>query len=195
MGNNIDWNSTSTAACTQFFPQPSKHLASRVRNLTSSLASNYAPPLQTSYTNLIKHSIKGTNGSSTFTIPVNTTDPIWYYCSAENHCQKGMVGVVNPPSDESQADYAREASTVSSAPQPTQYVVGGTVQLPVTISATPTPTTTPYTAFNSQGASPTSTDTGVTSTPKTSFGGLDNRVRIVLVIGGSALFMLEALLG
>ncbi|KAL8686089.1 MAG: hypothetical protein Q9218_007356 [Villophora microphyllina] len=32
-----------------------------------------------------------------FTIMVNDTKPIWYYCSQGKHCQAGMVGVINPP--------------------------------------------------------------------------------------------------
>ncbi|KAH8589308.1 Cupredoxin, partial [Bisporella sp. PMI_857] len=38
-------------------------------------------------------------GSSSFTITVNDTKPIWFYCSqtAGDHCQKGMVGSINAP--------------------------------------------------------------------------------------------------
>ncbi|KAL8641429.1 MAG: hypothetical protein Q9228_001748 [Teloschistes exilis] len=32
-----------------------------------------------------------------YTIMVNDTKPIWYYCSQGDHCQDGMVGVINPP--------------------------------------------------------------------------------------------------
>ncbi|KAI4108330.1 MAG: hypothetical protein LQ339_002231 [Xanthoria mediterranea] len=32
-----------------------------------------------------------------YTIMVNNTNPIWYYCSQGDHCQKKMVGVINPP--------------------------------------------------------------------------------------------------
>ncbi|KAJ5715281.1 uncharacterized protein N7483_012462 [Penicillium malachiteum] len=32
-----------------------------------------------------------------FTLTINNTDPIWYYCGQEGHCQAGMVGVINPP--------------------------------------------------------------------------------------------------
>ncbi|KAL8834992.1 MAG: hypothetical protein Q9170_003513 [Blastenia crenularia] len=32
-----------------------------------------------------------------YTIMVNDTKPIWYYCSQGDHCQEGMVGVINPP--------------------------------------------------------------------------------------------------
>ncbi|KAL8713434.1 MAG: hypothetical protein Q9225_006778 [Loekoesia sp. 1 TL-2023] len=31
-----------------------------------------------------------------YTIMVNDTKPIWYYCSQSDHCQDGMVGVINP---------------------------------------------------------------------------------------------------
>jgi plastocyanin len=32
-----------------------------------------------------------------FSVNVSSTDPIWFYCSADHHCQSGMVGVINPP--------------------------------------------------------------------------------------------------
>ena len=32
----------------------------------------------------------------TFTILVNETTPIWYYCATGRHCQNGMAGVINP---------------------------------------------------------------------------------------------------
>jgi hypothetical protein len=35
--------------------------------------------------------------STTFTITINDTDPIWIYCSQNGHCQSGMVMVINPP--------------------------------------------------------------------------------------------------
>jgi len=34
---------------------------------------------------------------TTFTVQVNDTKPIWFYCSTLGHCQQGMVGVINPP--------------------------------------------------------------------------------------------------
>lgn len=44
-----------------------------------------------------------TNGSpsaTTFTITINDSTPIWFYCSQPNgnHCQAGMVGSINAPS-------------------------------------------------------------------------------------------------
>lgn len=35
-------------------------------------------------------------GRLTYTIQVKDTNPMWYYCSQANHCQEGMVGVINP---------------------------------------------------------------------------------------------------
>jgi len=32
-----------------------------------------------------------------FSMRVNTTDPIWLYCSQVEHCQNGMSMVINPP--------------------------------------------------------------------------------------------------
>jgi plastocyanin len=32
----------------------------------------------------------------TFTITINDTKPIWFYCAFPSHCQAGMVGVINP---------------------------------------------------------------------------------------------------
>jgi plastocyanin len=36
-------------------------------------------------------------GGNPFTITVNSTDPMWFYCAQVGHCQAGMVGVINPP--------------------------------------------------------------------------------------------------
>ncbi|KAF2806587.1 Cupredoxin [Mytilinidion resinicola] len=38
--------------------------------------------------------------TKTFTIAIENTDPIWFYCSQNSpvdHCKAGMVGVINPP--------------------------------------------------------------------------------------------------
>lgn len=32
----------------------------------------------------------------TYTIVINDTKPLWFYCSQGDHCQDGMVGVINP---------------------------------------------------------------------------------------------------
>ncbi|KAK7034023.1 hypothetical protein VNI00_012454 [Paramarasmius palmivorus] len=32
-------------------------------------------------------------------VPVNGSDPLWFYCAQANHCQQGMVFAVNAPAD------------------------------------------------------------------------------------------------
>jgi plastocyanin len=32
-----------------------------------------------------------------FSVVVNDTNPIWFYCAVPQHCQAGMAGVINPP--------------------------------------------------------------------------------------------------
>ncbi|KAI5808627.1 hypothetical protein DFH27DRAFT_477493 [Peziza echinospora] len=33
---------------------------------------------------------------TSFTIPVTSLEPLFFYCAQERHCQQGFVGVVNP---------------------------------------------------------------------------------------------------
>lgn len=35
--------------------------------------------------------------TNVFTVTINDTNPIWFYCSVPTHCQSGMAGVINPP--------------------------------------------------------------------------------------------------
>jgi plastocyanin len=43
--------------------------------------------------------ISTSSGQNTnvFTVTINDTNPIWFYCVIPTHCQSGMVGVINPP--------------------------------------------------------------------------------------------------
>ncbi|KAE9963694.1 hypothetical protein BLS_000081 [Venturia inaequalis] len=53
----------------------------------------------------------GIMSSGEFSVKINSTDPIWYYCSVNNHCQNGMVGVINPPSSgDSLSSYSSAAA-------------------------------------------------------------------------------------
>ncbi|EXJ66389.1 uncharacterized protein A1O5_10541 [Cladophialophora psammophila CBS 110553] len=38
------------------------------------------------------------NDGDVWRIQINSTDPLWLYCSATGHCEGGMAMVVNPPS-------------------------------------------------------------------------------------------------
>jgi plastocyanin len=37
----------------------------------------------------------GTN-ANVFTLTINDTNPIWFYCATPSHCESGMAGVINP---------------------------------------------------------------------------------------------------
>ncbi|CAM1504611.1 Fc.00g022020.m01.CDS01 [Cosmosporella sp. VM-42] len=43
--------------------------------------------------------VKSGMSDEVFTVEVKDTKPLWFYCATAKHCQGGMVGVVNAPSD------------------------------------------------------------------------------------------------
>ena len=58
----------------------------------------------------------------TFTIQLNDTDPIYYYCAQAKHCENGMVGAINAPTTgNTLAKYAAAAAALetSSTTEPT----------------------------------------------------------------------------
>jgi len=65
-------------------------------------------------------------GSTTFTMTVNSTSPIWLYCPQTGHCQAGMAMVVNQPTDptKSLTVYQTNAKGTSSSGEQPQ-VEGG----------------------------------------------------------------------
>jgi len=46
-----------------------------------------------------------------YTIMVNDTKPIWFYCATEMHCEQGMAGVINAPAGKTLAMYKSAAQT------------------------------------------------------------------------------------
>lgn len=61
----------------------------------------------------------GMMSSGSFSIKINSTDPIWYFCSYSHHCQEGMVGVINPPSSgDTLSTYKSKASSAGSSTNP-----------------------------------------------------------------------------
>jgi len=70
----------------------------------------------------------GTN-ADVFTVTINNTSPIWFYCGYPGHCEAGMVGVINPPADGSKTIdmFKAAAANVSTTVAP-KTVQGGTKQ-------------------------------------------------------------------
>ncbi|MCJ1369350.1 hypothetical protein MMC20_000561 [Loxospora ochrophaea] len=62
-----------------------------------------------------------------FTIPIKDKTPIWYYCSQKNHCQKGMVGVINPPAtgNKTEASFAALAKLAPPSMAPNMTASSG----------------------------------------------------------------------
>ncbi|KAK9326437.1 Cupredoxin [Lipomyces orientalis] len=53
------------------------------------------------------------NYDPTYTIRIDSTDPIWFYCPEAFHCQSGMVGVINPGDGQSLAEFNSVAENLS----------------------------------------------------------------------------------
>ncbi|KAF4273776.1 hypothetical protein CNMCM8812_006997 [Aspergillus fumigatus] len=73
------------------------HFYPSIHSVTQAAFSNPCHPLNQS--SFFSGFITATDGESSevFTLTVNDTSPIWYYCGEVGHCQAGMVGVINPP--------------------------------------------------------------------------------------------------
>ncbi|KAH6884420.1 Cupredoxin, partial [Thelonectria olida] len=56
--------------------------------------------------------------NTVFSVTINNTEPIFYYCGVGDHCQDGMVGVINQGSDETLDDYKSAAEKASSNVSP-----------------------------------------------------------------------------
>lgn len=107
-----------------------------------------------------------TDGDTIFTTTVTSTDPIWFYCPLAEHCQSGMVGVINPPAGKSISDYSAAAQnvTVNKAPG---GVSGGTVTTIMSgtaTSSTGVTTTTSMTMAGTTTTMPASSISGMTTT-------------------------------
>ncbi|EXJ83558.1 hypothetical protein A1O1_07181 [Capronia coronata CBS 617.96] len=57
-------------------------------------------------------------------IMVNSTDPLWLYCSAQGHCEGGMALVVNPPNNDKTLDAYKSAAKDAQGSSPST-VQGG----------------------------------------------------------------------
>ncbi|KAI9655699.1 MAG: hypothetical protein M1829_000611 [Trizodia sp. TS-e1964] len=52
----------------------------------------------------------------TYTIMINNTNPIWFYCSQGRHCQSGMAGVINAPATNTSRTIAAYQANAVQAP-------------------------------------------------------------------------------
>ncbi|KAM0254385.1 hypothetical protein ACHAQJ_006854 [Trichoderma viride] len=93
--------------------------------------------------------------SEVFQVTVNSTDPIFFYCSQNtlSHCISGMSGVVNANSSQTLSAYQKAAKSAKSASNP-DAPIGGTFATSgdsTTTSAAPASTTSCTTTTKSGG--------------------------------------------
>ncbi|RHZ62998.1 hypothetical protein CDV55_104021 [Aspergillus turcosus] len=116
--------------------------------------------------------VPATNGESSevFTLTVNDTNPIWFYCGQIGHCQAGMVGVINPPSNGPDTLDAFKAAAQNAADTTVPAAVaGGTLGNPSNASSTSsTSQMTTSSTGGSTSSSPASTSATSTSTSTSS---------------------------
>ncbi|TVY78356.1 putative GPI-anchored cupredoxin, partial [Lachnellula suecica] len=91
----------------------------------SVVSGSLANPCMPEIGSLFSDYIEGdATGDMTYEVNITSTTPIWFYCSLKKHCQGGMVGVVNPPSNATVTDYANAAKNVSAASAPSSATGG-----------------------------------------------------------------------
>ncbi|KAK9326438.1 Cupredoxin [Lipomyces orientalis] len=94
------------------------------------------------------------SNSPTFTIEINSTDPLWFYCPVDGHCEGGMVGAINPTSDETVDDFASAAAQVSSSSAPSEPAGDVAIESSsISSSAIPSSTSMSSSATTSKSAS------------------------------------------
>jgi plastocyanin len=60
-----------------------------------------------------------------FSITVNNTQPLWFYCRQTGHCGQGMVFAINPTANKSFAAFQSAAKGSSSSSTPTSNTTTG----------------------------------------------------------------------
>ncbi|OAL38934.1 hypothetical protein AYO20_01685 [Fonsecaea nubica] len=101
------------------------------------------------------------NDGDVWRIQVNSTDPLWLYCSATGHCEGGMALVVNPPSSGNTLDAYKSAAQNAQGSSP-ETVQGGIFGAAVASSSgsSSTPSASATTSGSSASASPSGNAAG-----------------------------------
>ncbi|KAJ5221108.1 uncharacterized protein N7469_009995 [Penicillium citrinum] len=101
-----------------------------------------------------------------WSLTVNDTNPIWFYCGQVGHCQAGMVGVINPStSGPDTLDAFKSAASSANGQSVPATAQGGIFGTP---SASQTTTTSNSNTATSSGPATTSSMTTSSSTSTTS---------------------------
>ncbi|KAK6498201.1 hypothetical protein TWF506_004440 [Arthrobotrys conoides] len=133
--------------------------------------------------------------SESFSIILENTDPIYFYCAQLSHCQLGMVGAINPPSSgntlaafKSAATNARTQSTPSSPFGGVISIQGGAVSTaPGAVQSGGGSTNRP--ATNTGGAATSSTTSGPKPTGNGVMALTGDIANVVMGIFGAAVLL------
>ncbi|KAF2025150.1 hypothetical protein EK21DRAFT_104167 [Setomelanomma holmii] len=66
-----------------------------------------------------------TGNTPMFMVPITDTQPMYIYCSQAQHCQQGMVMVINPPNAAAVQQYANKAANARNNVSPRGGISGG----------------------------------------------------------------------
>ncbi|OJJ66114.1 hypothetical protein ASPBRDRAFT_189154 [Aspergillus brasiliensis CBS 101740] len=105
------------------------------------------------------------DGKPVWSLTVNDTNPIWFYCGQIGHCQAGMVGVINPSGSDTLDSFKSAAASANGQSVPAT-AQGGILGTP-SASASPTTSTSSNKTTTSGGSATTSSETTTTGNTMT----------------------------
>jgi plastocyanin len=77
--------------------QPGDHVVFELHPSHDVASSNFSEPCQPNKVYYSGDYDMSSKGKKRFVINITNDDPIYFYCSVNNHCQDGMVGGINTP--------------------------------------------------------------------------------------------------
>ncbi|KAJ5319782.1 hypothetical protein N7508_000065 [Penicillium antarcticum] len=128
-----------------------------------------------------------------FTLTINDTTPLWFYCGQIGHCQAGMVGVINPPSNgqDTLDSFKKAANTAVGSTIPAS-VQGGILEKSgaETLSSNSSSATVSASATTSEPASGTTSSTVSPTSAANSVGIAFDMCILVILASFAALCMM-----
>ncbi|KAI9772615.1 MAG: hypothetical protein M1839_002428 [Geoglossum umbratile] len=119
--------------------------------------------------------------SQVFAVDITNTNPIWLYCGQVQHCESGMVAVINPPSGANTLDAFKANAKGAKGSTPSGGVSGGSFISPGSGSSSSTTS-----AGSSTTPSATSSATGTATSVSTTATATGNATSSVIGTGSAS---------
>ncbi|KAL6887044.1 Cupredoxin [Trichoderma evansii] len=135
----------------------------------SVVAGDFSKPCTPATSGGFYSGILPTGDETFFSITINNTDPVFFYCVVDSHCQGGMVGVINQGSDTLDA-FRTAASNTDSSVSP-KAAFGGTLSSSAVTSgggSSSTPASTESTSASTEASSVSTTASKTTASGSSS---------------------------